>query len=288
MRGTLPLPLSSAEREPLFWAWAQQHKVSGRPLSASSLTVYLAMWGKFCRHLERVGVTLAQANKEEGHAFLAGIPPAQQERYRSLIYKVYTFCRAAGIQEGPPPVMDKPLRTIRPEPCRLSAGQRDALIAHMQSSTELRDAGLTALLLGTGIRLDEALALPKPRGPQSILVPSMRGRPARTITVDEDCVAALDRWLACFTDPLFPSSRGGSISTTTAWRATSKFLEGAGLRHHGPESLRTTWIARKIVEGWADDRVLDAAGLKNLDALQIYRRLSKKNRSEERPANPAV
>jgi integrase len=274
MRESLSLPLSPANEDPWFWSWRQDYRSLGKPLGEDAVSVYGAMWRKYVRYLDYQGVRPEQVTADRLLVFFESLTDKQRGRYLSLLRKVYANAVRTGLslRELPEPWLPK-------KPARRTAGEALTETERHQVLTALAPAeseqegdprakALVAVLLGAGLRLEEALNI---RPPESgyVFVPEMKGRPSRAVPLEPACVPPVERWLGYRTTPLFPSLRGTVMSATTAWRTVSGFLAQAGLAGSGPEQLRATWLVHQLRTQDAGV-VAQLAGIKDAANLVPY------------------
>lgn len=238
--------------------------------------MYRTMWGKYRRWLEYHGVSPAGATPAQLAEFFEGLSFRQRPRYFSLLRRVYRSAVACGLcSANPLDLARPPVVKSAPGTLGLSPTQRESLVAAMRTGresaneSELRNHALVALFLGAGVRVEEIARVELPT-PHVCCVPEMKGRPARVVPVETDCAVILSEWLARATNPLFPSSRGGNLSASAIWRGTNAALCDTGIQA-GPEELRTTWIVRRLAEGYPDGKIAELAGIKERENLLRYK-----------------
>ena len=161
-----------------------------------------------------------------------------------------------------------------------------------------RDLALIELLYGSGLRIDEACALPfgalelaHPRGPQVRV--RGKGSKERIIPLSRASVVALQAHLVHRgelrpKDPVFLGRQGEPLYPWTARRRLKGYLIKAGLPPDvTPHQLRHSF-ATHLLEGGADIRMIqDSLGHASLATTQIYTKVTGEHaQGEYRKAHP--
>lgn len=151
-------------------------------------------------------------------------------------------------------------RKLPPE--ALTAAEVNGLLAECGSecSTGLRNRALIVLLWRAGLRVSEALALlPKDidRQAGTIRVLHGKGDKARTVGIDQQALAVLDRWMDRRAElgingrkPVFCTLDGAAVATVYVRNLLKRLAKQAGIekRVH-PHGLRHTCAAELRAEG---------------------------------------
>jgi site-specific recombinase XerD len=168
----------------------------------------------------------------------------------------------------------------------LTGEEIEALVAAPDSATWLgrRDRTLLLVLVQTGLRVSELTSLRRDGvvlGTGAHLRCDGKGRKRRCTPLRRDAVAALDAWLdeqqPAPEDPLFPSSRGGRLSTDAVERLVAKHAKAAQricpsiadknvtphvLRHSAAMELRSHGTDLSVIALWL--------GHESVETTQMY------------------
>ena len=174
----------------------------------------------------------------------------------------------------------------RPAPRRpraLTDRDRKKLIRAVAQTGNLRDVALVELLLGTGLRISEALALRRgdvTLGARSGEVRVRRGKGgvSRTVPLTATVRRALRDYLELYPDlgkddPLWVGERGALKSPSGVFRLLKKYARFAGVDETAvsPHVLRHTFATRYLAANPNDLRGLAALlGHASLDTVMIY------------------
>ncbi len=143
----------------------------------------------------------------------------------------------------------------------LTADEVLALIAacSRRSASGIRGRALIATMWRTGARVSEALALmPKDldRAGASLRILHGKGNLARTVGIDMQAVALIDRWLdkrrdlGIGTSPIFCTLSGTALSSAYVRAWLKRIAKRAGIEKRcNPHSLRHTHAAQLCAEG---------------------------------------
>lgn len=143
------------------------------------------------------------------------------------------------------PARRYPAESLRPE-------ESAALLAAARREPEhgLRNAALISLLIGTGLRIAEALALVAhdidfERG--TVFVGHGKGDKSRTVAILPKYEPVIREWIAARgaqSGPVFVSRTGASLNTSYARKLLPRLARGAGIdRRVHPHALRHTFAA---------------------------------------------
>lgn len=243
---------------------------TGKRYKPSSLKVYGAILGKLeALALDR-GEDLQGASRESLSQFLAGRNPNTAKRYAWFLDDFYDHLQQRGVITESPAFGFRALFSYPEVPAQttgFSAEEEEAafLAALPEPSNwkHARDAGLLALSLGTGIKLNEVLALKLSDIYLDQDIPSVLVRhrhSTREVPIRRDALPYVQRW-ACEREvhfradvlEAFPATtRGGALSPSTVWRQAKKVLARAGvehLTHFGASALRVSYARIEDAEG---------------------------------------
>ena len=180
----------------------------------------------------------------------------------------------------------EPIKTLRPEPRRpksLPEKSLRRLLRAVHAGDNLRDIALVELLVGTGLRVSEALALR--RGDVTlnarsgeVRVRRGKGGISRTVPLTATVRRTLNDYLALYPemgtdDPLWVGERGALKSPSGVFRLLKKYARLAGLDETdvSPHVLRHTFATRYLAANPDDLRRLAALlGHASLDMVMIY------------------
>ena len=275
-------PSTLAER------WLQSVARSGR--SPNTLDAYRGDIHQYVRFLSRHGITdvrdVVQGVVEQFvHEFATEPGRTGAVRADSTVARVVSAVRmfhrwvaeigltVESAADGVPPP-----HAVRSAPTVLEAADLATLLSSIEgdSPIDLRDRAVLSLLVATGIRTAEVVALdvadvghdlrrvevpgdnsrplpiPDPRALRAWLE---RGHPALTVTGDGDGDGGGDG------EPLFPNSRGQRMTRQGVWRIVSERAVDAGLPPGtSPRMLRNTFAATERAAGTDEETVRELLG----------------------------
>lgn len=256
------------------WLADARYGCYGRPYNEKSSRVYATMWGAFVRFLSKSHCTVLNISHIHLVAFLElqqQNNPRTRRRYAGLLDMVFRHMVKEGLREDNPARgavrrLTPPSR--RPLPVVLSRAQESSFLAIQMGNTSwkrLRDHALMRLILGAGLRLNEALALQMgdlhmEDSPPFVHVPGHGPYRERVVPIAELAHEALRTWLTCKAEKGVPGSlvfpgnleEGEALSAATAYRQTKAALALAGITqtgHQGPHVLRDTFCVRQLANG---------------------------------------
>ncbi|MEL6266288.1 MAG: tyrosine recombinase [Pseudomonadota bacterium] len=241
--------------------------------------------------IDRAGIERYLAALEaEGRA------PATRARRLSAIRRFCRFALSEGWREDDPAARLSGPRPARRLPGTLDVAAVDRLLAtaarrvaeaRKDSAAErnaVRDHCLLELLYATGLRVSEAVGLPREpacRGPETLVVAGKGGR-RRMVALTPAARAALSRWTAMSDarGPAFARSPwafpartpGTALSRLRAWEVVKALGVAAGLDPAGvtPHALRHAF-ATHLLEGGADLRAIQLLlGHADIATTEIY------------------
>jgi site-specific recombinase XerD len=299
---------------PPAWEAAVERLRQGMVLanrSRATVEAYCQTVQRFARFLVQEGypaATPAQVTPDMVEAFLArSVRPRRQQRESGSRYSPHAarvalestalrqFYRylhqvegipvpfpAEGAFPPRPPSRGRDVRHLAPEDVRAlvrairQGGGRDPYVA-------ARDLALVGLILTTGLRISEALAL-QPQDLRSALASGWlrvvgKGGKVRELPVAPPQAQAMQACLqvraACpypGTDPdvLFPTRRRRQITVSMAEKALVRYARQAGLRYVTPHVLRHTFATHLAREGVPIEIVQELLGHANISTTRIY------------------
>lgn len=258
--------------EKTFEAWlAEQRILGGGQFRESSQETYTAIFCLWLKALSATSRTLLEACTADASAFFAerSLEPVSRRRYLQLLDRVYQHLKMIG-WEGQNP-MSAELRKERElevaPPMGLPEAEKDALIEYLtrQSGWKAsRDRALATLLLGAGLRSNEAANLlidDLYRHPQWQIrvVPSGVHREHQTIVLPEGPWRGwLDAWLQEKVGLSIPGGivcpatlKGTPYSTSGMFRRIETWCSAAGITapQRGANLLRNTFAKQALTCG---------------------------------------
>jgi integrase/recombinase XerC len=143
-----------------------------------------------------------------------------------------------------------------------------------------RDAAVLALLYGSGLRISEALGLPRagaPVGARDYLIVLGKGRKTRMVPVIRKVQEAVDLYLELcpFTlapdGPLFVGARGGPLSPRIIQLAVERMRGALGLPDTAtPHALRHSFATHLLSRGGDLRTIQELLGHASLSTTQLY------------------
>ncbi len=221
-----------------------------------------------------------------GVLFQQTVENAKPATINQRLAGVSRFFKWAVVHEHIPRNPVEPIKTLRPEPRRpksLPEKSLRRLLRAVHAGDNLRDIALVELLLGTGLRISEALALQhndltlNPRSGE-VRVRRGKGGISRTVPLTATVRQALRDYLELYPeleadDPLWMGERGALKSPSGVFRMLKKYARLAGLDETAvsPHVLRHTFATRYLAANPDDLRGLAALlGHAGLDTVMIY------------------
>lgn len=258
--------------EKTFEAWlAEQRILGGGQFRESSQETYTAIFCLWLKALSATSRTLLEACTADASAFFAerSLEPVSRRRYLQLLDRVYQYLKMIG-WEGQNPLSTE-LRKERDldiaPPMGLPVHEKDALIEYLATQSgwkASRDRALAALLLGAGLRSNEAANLTTDdlyRHPQwqVRVVPSGVHREHQTVVLpDGPWRGWLDTWLEEKIKLCVPGSivcpatlKGTPYSPSGLFRRIEKWCGAAGVTapQRGANLLRNTFAKQALTCG---------------------------------------
>lgn len=203
------------------------------------------------------------------------LEPASVNRKLAALRSLLRWAEDEGL--APEIVAPKSLRQVKPPPRWLSRLEQRSLIRAAERSGRPRDADLVKLLLHTGLRVDEAVALRRedveihPRS-GSLTVRKGKGRKQRTIPLNAEARAALGRLLAAAPKkaPEVLHGQRGPL-TVRGVQAIIKRYEGpTKLRELSPHVLRHCFGKNLADAGTPIQLIADLMGHESLETTRQY------------------
>jgi integrase/recombinase XerD len=154
-------------------------------------------------------------------------------------------------------------------------------VCSRRAPTGIRDRALIALLWRTGLRISEALDL-KPSdivaAKRTVRVARGKGSKSRTVGIDDDALAQLERWLDVRRglgingkQPVFCTLAGGRLSGQQVRAMLGRRAAKAGLeRRVNPHAFRHTMTAEWVEEGRDLTEIQGQLGHASLDGTAHY------------------
>ena len=258
--------------------WLASVARSGR--ASNTIDAYRGDIHQYVRFLSRAGITdvrdVVQGVVEEFvHVFASEPGRTGRVRADSTVARVVSAVRmfhqwvadigltvesaAAGV---PPP------HAVRTAPAVLQADDLAALLASIEgdAAIDLRDRAVLSLLVATGIRTAEVVALDVAHVGDDLRRVDVPGDRPRPLPIPDP--RALRAWLErgrptlAGDDPaLFPNARGQRLTRQGVWRIVSERAVAAGLPPGtSPRTLRTTFAAAERAAGTDEATVLELLG----------------------------
>lgn len=272
--------MSSSVTHPSVLAerWLRSVERSGR--SPNTLEAYRGDIHQYVRFLSRAGITdvrdVVQGVVEQFVNEFASAPgrtgrlraDSTVARVVSAVRMFHRWIAEIGLTvesaaEGVPPP-----NAVRAAPAVLDPPDLAALLASIEGDEpiDLRDRAVLSLLVATGIRTAEVVALDVEHvadDQRRLEVPGDSPRPL-PIPDPRALRAWLDRGRPSLTeeDPaLFPNARGQRMTRQGVWRIVSERAVDAGLpAGTSPRTLRNTFAAAERAAGTDEDTVLELLG----------------------------
>ena len=168
------------------------------------------------------------------------------------------------------------------------ASLKKLMRAASKTTNPARDRALLAMLIGTGIRRAECASLnvqdvvmdADGSGTAKVWAKKVRGREvhARPVAFDRHTGRYLQDWLTvydCQFGPLFPSAKGGALTSVGIYKTVKAVIAKAELEHEiqGPHDLRrafATYFARKRKGEGYDHLLSKQLGHANYHTTTLY------------------
>lgn len=213
-----------------------------------------------------------------------GVAPATINRRLAALSGFFKWAVAQGLATQDPTALVKSVRQARRKPRALDPVQLRRLLRAVHRSGNSRDIALIELLVGTGLRVSEAVALRRSDvqiGPKSGTVRVRRGKQGmhRVVPLTPEVRRALRVYLEAFPGndeaPLWVGQRGPLRDRGAVFRIVKKYARAAGIGEISPHTLRHTFATRYLTEHPGDLRTLAAIlGHASLDTVMVYTELT--------------
>ncbi|MGF1445441.1 MAG: tyrosine recombinase [Pikeienuella sp.] len=262
----------------------------------NTLSAYARDLADFAAFLAARGTDLAGADRAAIESYLAaleaqGRAPSTRARRLSAIRQLYRFAWSEGWRTDDPAARIASPAPRRAAPEVLSEDEVERLLASARAGLEqrkpagraLRLTAIVELLYATGLRVGEAVALPRAAvaGDARLLLIRGKGGRDRLVPLGEPARAAIATWLEhLLTQPprpgpwLFPGGREGSghLSRVAVWQQLKSLAAAAGISpaRVTPHGLRHAFATHLLQRG-ADLRTIqELLGHADLSTTEIY------------------
>jgi site-specific recombinase XerD len=208
------------------------------------------------------------------------LAPVTQLRRLVVLRQFFRFCVEAGITEQDPTRGVKlPKHTVKaPKPLTKQEAEKLLKAITTKTLTGKRDKAIVTLMLTTGIRLSECLALDtdsiNKQGRHWVLEIRGKGNGVETVKLLPKVKRILDDYVKArggSASPLFVSIRGTRLKSRAVQLRLAEYGEKAGLKRRvRPHDLRHTF-ARLSHQNGADVLLIqEALRHKSLETTQVY------------------
>lgn len=202
------------------------------------------------------------------------LKPATLNRYLTSVRRYFAWAAEVGLIGWDPAKGIRLVEQAHQEPRHLTDAEEALLLAEVMAHGSLRDRALIILMLETGLRVHEVLALKRSDllpGPL-LLVRCSRGR-ERRVPVSPVAWAALEPYLAT-SEPkveyLFTSERtGGALTERALGYLLHKYADQAGLADLSPHCMRHRFGYR-MAATTPVRRLAELMGHDSLDVTMVY------------------
>jgi integrase/recombinase XerD len=260
-----------------------------RGLSKNTLESYRRDLLKLAGHVQRSGLTLGRAGREDILGFLAteiqaGRSPSSLARYLSGYRQFYRWLVREGLQPEDPTALIESPKLGRGLPKALTEQQVESLLAAPDTTTALglRDRAMLELMYATGLRVSEltGLELSNLGLNQGVVRVLGKGGKERLVPLGEEAHHWLDRYLETSRPALlkgaapaqvFVTARRKGMSRQSFWYMVRRHARRAGIEQPvSPHGLRHSFATHLLNHG-ADLRVVQLLlGHSDLSTTQIY------------------
>ena len=209
---------------------------------------------------------------------------------RAKLDRVYAFLQFLIEEEVvPPQVLVRKIRLRLPQylPRALDPPDTRRLLSVVEG---IRDRAMVLVLLRTGMRISELLALRRTDvtiEERTIAIrEGAKTRRGRTVYFSDDCRDALQSWLDTRDSQkefLFYAHGRNTFSYSSAWVMFDRYLKRAGLAHKGytTHCLRHTFASELLNAGMRLECLQPLLGHDSIQVTRRYARLTDKTREEE-------
>ncbi len=272
-----------------------------RGASANTIEAYRRDLGDYEAYLAGEGTGARKASASDVRAYFAacsaeGLKAASLARRLSAIRQFHKHLYAEALRRDDPTVAIEGPRRARPLPKVLTVAEVDRLIAAAREGLDARDrplrerlaaartACLIELIYASGLRVSEALSLPKSaaRAKEPFLTISGKGRKERLAPLSDPARAAMNTYRALLNEAapgaatgqwLFPAKSASGHMTRQAFARDLKTVAaaaGISAARLSPHVLRHAFASHLLQNG-ADLRVVqDLLGHADISTTQIY------------------
>jgi integrase/recombinase XerD len=280
----MPTPRPSPDLAELLPSWELHLRAERK--SPATLRVYVGGARHFLAWCERIG-TPAQLDRATVTAYIADLLDQGAEGNSAKIRQQALRRFAAWlVEEGELPA--DPLAGLRPPKLDekvtpvLSGDQLKALLRACDGKAlrDRRDEALVRLLVETGLRAGEALALTVEdvdAGAGVVVIRRGKGGRGRLAPFGPQTARALDRYLRlrrghrlAATAPLWLGDNGKGLSYNGLYRALGRRAELAGIKGFHPHVLRHTFAHRWKAARGSEEGLMAVAGWRSRTMLARY------------------
>jgi integrase/recombinase XerD len=280
-----------------------------RGMSPGSIPRYLSVIRIFCNYLETRGADLLEVDRDILRDFLEYLRIERNvvhktiENYFTVLSSLYEYLAYEGHVDMNPvlPVRKRYARRYKDN----KEGQMRKLISvkemeHLINSTpDIRDKIVIALLAKTGIRRNELITLDVDDinwVDQSIRLKPAAKRTNRIVFFDDETAFLLRRWLRAResrkhnkSKALFINSRGGRLNRNGVYLAVTKSAERIGLHdpnsdrledHFSPHNCRHWFTTHLRRAGMPREFIQELRGDVRKEAIDIYDHIDRKELRE--------
>lgn len=219
-----------------------------------------------------------------------GLKPQSVVNHLRALYAFFVFLVNQGVL--PQEIMERKIRIKLPDPLPRAIPSDDIRLL-LEAITTVRERAMILLLLRTGMRIGELLAIKTTDisfSERKILIYlGEKNFQGRAVYFSEDAEKALRRWLKTrnsVSDYLFPGpgkSGRPSISYVAAWSVMRKSLKRAGLADKGYSlhSLRHTFATDMLNAGMRLEVLQQILGHQEIEMTMRYAKISNRTREHE-------
>lgn len=233
----------------LFESWVAE-KRRNRQLSASSESVYRAMWRSMTRTLNAVSWSSLSPEDIQAGLERLRLSSSAKRKYLQLV------ARVLGENSAARQVLEDSTAPQRALPQFLKSGIEDRLEQALESQG-VRNKVLLHLYLGAGLRTGEAVRLTREDLFLADEVPwvavrNTAGIASRAAPLTREAAQALSAWLAGHEDfYVFPGADSGHMDESSAWRICRGVARSAleDETAASPRRLRNAYAVRQLRAG---------------------------------------
>lgn len=254
----------------------------GRGLSERTVADYLSTLRRFAGWVEQtygdfdpVAVTPLDVADYRRYLLELGRKPATVNHALDVLSGFFSWAVAERVIQTDLTTGVKRVREQKKAPRWLERRELGAFVRTVQKYGSLRDQSLVMLLLHAGLRVSEAVALRlgdvviRERS-GFVRVRQGKGDKYREVPLNVTVRRVLSEYLASLTGEwLFPSRRGGHITTRAVEKVLARFGRLAGVEVT-PHRLRHTFGKLLVDAGESLDRVATLMGHSNLNTTARY------------------